>query len=227
MNFLQAVNRAKRECTDKGGDLTTLQGSLTLENQRFKDWVNETWMELQTDNPQWDWMRASFQFDTVAGQQGYTLSQANAADAADWRRSSFRAWTKAVGSSDEQILPFMEYDTWRNVYTFGSMRTTQARPVAMTVKPDRTLAIGPVPDAVYTVVGEYWRAPAEMATDTDTPTGLADRFHMLLVYGAMEKFSHHEAAPEVYTRASTARKRLKNQLFASGLPILASGPPLA
>lgn len=229
MNLLQLVNRSRRECTDKGSDLTTVQGSLALENQRFKDWVQESWDELRMSNPHWRWLRATAQFDTTALINGISLSAAGAPTCTDWDKGTFRAWRKSVGASDEQILPFMEYETWRNVYQFGAMRTQSSRPVAVTVKPDNSLGIGPLPDDVYTVVGDYWGTGAALTLDADSPTdsGLPERFHMLLVYGAMEKFAHHEAAPEVYQRAARSQKTLKNQLFAWGLPVMTSGPSLA
>lgn len=230
MNYLQLVNRARRECGVTGGDLVDLTTTVTTETQRFKDWVNEAWRDLQLHKPDWEWMRFPLSFPTVVGQAAYTRAQANAPTAADWRLDSFRAYRTSTGATDEQILPYMEYPTWRNVYQFGNMRTQTGRPVAITFTPDHTLSIGPLPDDIYTVVGEYYKAPADLVSATDDPSvlmNLPERFHMLIVYGAMKQFASFEAAAEVYSRAETEYRRLMNRLNFYGLPAIIDGPPLA
>lgn len=231
LTFLQLVNRVRRECGVSGGELLTLQSGLTIEQTRFKDWVNDAWNDLQVMREDWLWMRAQFSFETGAGVQNYSLSDIGATDLGDWQRGSFRCYTTSVGPADEQILPFMEYQTWRNVYLYGTMRTTQTRPVVLTVMPDRTLSTGPVPDGVYTILGEYTRAPVALAADSDAPSTsanpLPERFQMIVVYRAMKAFATFAVAPEIYDRAMREERRLMQQLLSYGVPTITSGPPLA
>ena len=231
MTYLDLVNRARRECGVSGADLTTLQNNLTKEGQRFKDWVNDAWREVQMAKPDWEWMRLQFQFDTVVSQNTYSFSQTDTLDLADWRLDAFRCYTTATGTVDEQILPFMYYNTWRDVYQYASMRDTSGRPTVITIQPDHTLAIGPLPDQVYTITGEFYRVPTDLTADADDPSsptnGLPARFHMLLVYKAMAAYALFESAAEVAARAMKGEKHQMNRLLVWGMPMITMGAPLA
>jgi hypothetical protein len=230
MNFLALVNRARRECGISSAALTTFT-SLSVEDTKIKEWVGEAWHDLQLHRPDWQWMRKPVSFATVAAQQTYTTAVI-ASDLAAWKLDSFRCYTTASSFADEQILPFMEYETYRNVYLFGSQRTTQTRPVVITVAPGtKNLMTGPLPDAGYTIVGEYYRTVTDLTATTDSPSdsgnGLDARWHMVLVYMAMRGYAAFEAAPEVWTRADFETRRLLSRLEADQMPPITFGPPLA
>lgn len=231
LTFLGLVNRTRRECAVAGPALTTLQSGLTTEQTRFKDWVNDAWLDVQLMRSDWLWMRGSFSFATVDGVQSYTPATVGATNFGDWLRGSFRCYTTSVGTADEQILPFMEWATWRNVYGYGSMRTTETRPVVFTVAPDRSIYTGPVPDGTYTIVGEYHRAPVSLEADADAPSTSAnpmpERYQMLIVYRAMQAYGTFAAAPEIINRAAREERRLLQQLAVFSLPTLIHGPSLA
>lgn len=230
MDFLALVNRARVECGVSGAStpLTTAQG-LTGESLRVAQWINSAWVDVQSAHEDWQWMRYPLQFNTVTQQQAYTTTEAGVASTfGNWKRDSFRCSSVGQSYIDEQLLNFMEYTTFRNLYVYGSMRTTYARPVVVGIVPnDKSLAFGAIPDQPYVITGEYYRAPAEMSADTDTPTGLADRFHAMIVYRAMMSYGGYEAAPEVYSRGELEFKRLMNRLEIDQISTPISGPPLA
>ena len=183
-----------------------------------------TWgscVQMMREN--WRWMRASTTFNTVIGQAGYSLSQAAATDCANWKVDGFRLYTTATGTSDEQCLTFLEYDDWRDRYEFGSIRSQTSRPQEITVKPDNSLAVGMAPNAVYTVVAEYFRNPTTLSADADDPTtntnALPERFSMLLVYMVMMAYASYESAPEVAMRAAPEVRRLTCMLLRWGSPL--------
>lgn len=89
MNFLQLINRVRQNCGVSGADYPTSVG-LTGEGLRLKNWVNEAWMELQNQREDWQWMRKSFAFPTVAGQPFYTAAQIGITDFGLWARDTFR-----------------------------------------------------------------------------------------------------------------------------------------
>lgn len=227
MNFLQLVNRTRQECGASGGStpLGSAQNQLG-ESKRFADWVNAAWLDIQTSKDNWDWMREEFQFTLTPQKQTYTATEAGVGSSfGNWKVDSFRLASQ-VDLVDEQLLNFLEYATFRNLYQYGSMRTTYSRPVVMTVTPGKDLAFGAVPDLAYIAVGEYYRAPASMTSDT-TPPDLPERFHMAVVYRAMMYYGGYESAPEVYQRGEMEFKRLMNRLEIDQLPTLVSGAPLA
>lgn len=230
MRLLDIVNRARRECGVSGAALPTLQNGLTAEGQRFVDWAADAWNDLQVERPDWEWMRKPFTFNTTQGVAHY--ARANVVpDCATWKVDSLRCYPASMGPPAEQILPVMGWDTWRDIYQFGAMRVTTGIPAAAAVEPDKSMSLGPVPDAVYTVLGEYWREPTALSADFDDPAAAGNdfpmRFHMLLVYDVMERYAEYESAGEVLQRAVAGKKRLRNRLLAQYLRTVTWGPPLA
>lgn len=228
MDYLALVNRARVECGVSGAStpLTSVVG-LTGESARVASWINSAYVDVQTSKEDWEWMRDSVQFNTVTQQQVYTPTEAGiGATFANWKRDSFRCSSVGQNYADEQLMNFMDYTTFRNLYQYGNMRSTYARPVVMTVAPGKSLGFGSIPDQPYVITGEYYVRPVEMTTATDEPAFPA-RFHMMLVYRAMMSYGGYEAAPEVYSRGEIEFKRLMNRLEIDQLPTLISGPPLA
>jgi hypothetical protein len=226
MNYLQLVNRARTECGVSGGDLVTTSGQ-TGEAARFPGWINSAYVDIQSSKEDWEWMRSDVTFNLVAEQYSYTPTEAGIGTTfANWKRNSFRCSTSGNNYGDEQLLNFMDWTMFRDLYQYGNMRTTYSRPVVLSVKPNKDLAFGPSPDQAYVIDAEYYKKPVEFSSDSDEPA-LPDRFHMLVVYRAMMFYGGYEAAPEVYQRGEFEFKRLMDRLTLDQLPTTVSGPPLA
>lgn len=230
MNYLALINRARVECGVSGSStpLPTAQ-NLTGESARIASWINSAWVDIQSAHEDWQWMRQPVQFNTVTQQQAYTPTQAGvAATFGNWKRDSFRCSSVGQNFADEQLMSYMDYDTFRNLYVYGNMRTTYTRPVVVAIVPgpDKSLAFGAVPDQPYVITGEYYVKPTELAADADEPN-LPARFHLALVYRTMMFYGGYEAAPEVYQRGETEFKRIMNRLNIDQLTTPVSGPPLA
>lgn len=230
MNYLQLINRTRVECGVSGAStpLSTAQ-SLTGESARIAAWVNSAWADIQTSREDWQWMRVQVDFNLVAQQQVYSPTQAGvAATLANWKRDSFRCSSVGQNYQDEQLLNWMDYNIFRNLYQYGTMRTTYARPVVVTTVPGATksLGFGAIPDQPYVITGEYYSLPTTLSADVDTPT-FPDRFHLAIVYRAMMFYGGYEAASEVYQRGETEFKRLMNRLNIDQITTPVSGPPLA
>lgn len=230
MNFLQLINRTRVECGVSGAStpLTSVTG-LTGESARIASWVNTAWVDLQTLKEDWQWMREGFQFNTVTQQQIYTPAETGVGSTfGNWKRDSFRVSSVGQQYKDEQLTNYMDWTTFRNLYIYSNMRFTYARPVVVSIDPDKNLAFGSVPDQPYVIVGEYYIKPTEFAAVTDAPPAtFPDRFHMLIVYRAMMYYGGYESASEVYQRGELEHKRLMSRMAIDQLPTLVSGPPLA
>jgi hypothetical protein len=170
---------------------------------------------------------------TIAGQASYPLGTGAgtvgvAVDAfGKWDRETFRAYPTAVGFQGEDYLDEVPFDTWRDSYMFGAQRSIKTRPVVVAVGPDQSLNLGPPPNGLYTVTADYFVAPSEMVADTDVPVGLPTRFHMLIVYYAMQKYAGYESAPEVMQRGASESTRMYAQLQAIRAPRIGFGGALA
>lgn len=112
LNFLQLVNRVRQNCGMSGSDYTSL-ATLPADGQRLKNWVNESWMEIQAMHQDWEWQRKSIAFPTVAGQPFYTLSQiGNASDFGMWAQDTFRNYanpTVTISIASPAVVTFANH----------------------------------------------------------------------------------------------------------------------
>jgi hypothetical protein len=233
MNLLQLVQAAKREAGISGANPVTVQNPVE-EVARVVGWVNAAWLDIQTLHNEWEFMRGSFSFNTVAGQGEYTPVQAGVylpatptvSNLGSWKKDSFRKYLDSNGSATEAYLPFLEYNTFRNMYLFGAMRTQRTAPATFSVNPGKNLVIGNLPDDVYNINGEYFAMPGAMALDVDTPN-MPAQFHMAIVWKALAHYGMYEAASEAVQKGEREYSRLLSRLEADQLPMITFGAPLA
>lgn len=243
MNFLQICQRAIVECGVASNQaattvLPTVVGASGSVG-RIVNWVNDGWTDIQMDNLTWDWMRSSnilgagASFTTVAGQASYPLGTGLGTVGIDpelfgsWDEGTFRNQTTSIGFRNEMFLDDISYDSWRDSYMLGAMRSVQTRPVAIAVGPNKSLNLGPPPNDQYTITGDYFVAPSLMVADADIPAGLPTRYHMLIVYRVLMKYAGFESAPEAYQRGSQENDGMYAQLLAQYSPRIGWGGALA
>lgn len=225
MNFLQGVQRLSRDCGASGTIATTVGAS--GESQRFVDWYNEAWMDIQAEHPDWQWLRSSCSFVTVTDQATYTPAECGITDFGAWKPGSFRCYPTAVGTRGEMFLSSVDYEYWRDLYQFGANRDVRNRPTVITVCPNTSVGLGHTPDASgYTVVGDYYKTPSELSGDSAIPA-LPEKHHMAIVYRAMMIYGTYEAAPEVYQRGEIEYKRMLRRMEIDRLPRLVTAGALA
>jgi hypothetical protein len=202
VNFLQITQRLRRKCRVSGTGPTTVVGAQVEEYARLIDWANEAWMYIQTLHPDWLWMRKSTSFTTTTLVPTYSIADIKVLtpafnDFGNWQPNTFRNFVTAVGQQSEITMEHIDYEAWRNTYAFGAPRFTSTRPLEIAVGPGQSLNLGPTPITGYTISGDYFSVPTEMAIDTDTPV-LPTQFHMAIVYKAMMFYGASESAAEVY-----------------------------
>lgn len=227
MNFLQLAQRLRQEAGASGVGPTAVTGQ-TGESQRFVDWINTAWLEIQGLHDVWGFMREPFQFSIAQAQDDANpVTDAGLTDFRYWHRDTLRTWRTALGISDEQWMVEWEYQTFRNTYRFNQNRTLQGRPLVFAVEPNsKSLMFGPLPDTAYTVVGEYQRVPRPFVNETDEPN-LQPHQHLIIVYKALEYYGLFESAGEVIQRAQRQYAALLSQLEREQLPVIYLGDPLA
>lgn len=228
MTYLELVNMLREETGASGAALTTLGGTLSRENTRYKNWINRAWGSIQSKHRTWLFMESAFNFQTTAGVQTYTAATLSTpiTNLANWKRSTFRCYRTSIGVSDEQILPFLDWATFRDLYMFSTQGTVQQRPVVFSIDPDKNIVLGPLPDAAYTIAGYYYKSPQTLVADSDVPDVDAE-FHELVVWQAMTRYGFYEAAPEVLAGANDEGDRLMNNLEQDYLPQITMGASLA
>jgi len=117
MNFLQLVNQLRVECGVSGPPLSTVAGQLAgSENARMVSWIQNAWNDIQTSKEDWLFLREPFQFNTVALQQIYTPTEAGVGSTfGNWKRDSFRCSSVGSNFTDEQLMNYMDWTTFRNL----------------------------------------------------------------------------------------------------------------
>lgn len=228
--YLSGSQDLRRECGIAGTGPAAVTGQ-TGESDRVVKWYRDAWNEIQMRRRDWLWMRKGFTVNTVASTASYAYTSCTDVDLAapitrlaNWYRKSMKAYLQSDGVGAEYPLIFMEWDTFRRWYQYGAQTANQ--PIHVSIGPDRKLYLGPTPNAVYVVSGDYQRSPQVLGADGDTPE-LPLEFHMLIVCEAMKKYAVYESAAEVYARAVADGKTFWGRLMMEQLPPLTFGAPLA
>jgi hypothetical protein len=234
MNYLQLVQRLWLEAGVSGTSpgLSTVAGQ-TGELGRLVTWTNEAWKDIQSAHDDWGWMRASASFATVSSTSSYPLGTGAGtvgvatASFGKWIPTTGRCYVTSAGVSSEAFLDVIPlYDDWKNAYFFGAARYTTSRPTVLAIAPDKSICLGPVPGAGYTVTLDYFSAPTDLTADADIPA-LPTKFHMAIVYRALMFYGAYEVAPEAYQRGELEFKKLMERMTADRLPPVTWGPALA
>jgi len=227
MNYIQLVQRLAVEANSSGASPVTVVGQ-TGEYSRFVNWISTAWVDIQNLHNDWEWLRKSVSFSTATGKATYSPdADILLTDFASWKIDSFRIYPTSVGFGGERFLTKKGYNAWRDLYQFNNFRTTYSPPIEIAVAPDKSLCLGPTPDATgYTVVGEYFANPVSLTDDSDVPA-MPSRFHMIIVYRALQMYAYYESAPEVMARANFEYARLVSQIEQDQMPIAQAGMALA
>jgi hypothetical protein len=214
MNFVQLVENLRVECGVSGSPLVTVQ-TVSGEMLRLRNWIADAWNEIQVSRQEWKFLRAQFSFNTQANKQQYTLADLSLTNLDMWKQNSFWIYDPAIGIADQMPFNPLPWDDFREMYIRGSQ--TPQKPQRFALATDDSIWLGPLPDNVYTISGEYWTDPVQLSADLDTPS-MPVQFHKLVVYEAMKKFAGYDAATEVYQRAVNEGSHMRTMLEIKQLP---------
>jgi hypothetical protein len=230
--FLELCQRTASECS------TSLTGPSAVTSQtgrlgQIVNWVNSSWMDVQTRYDNWKFMRASFTVNTVADDGKYLITDCTdvASSAAltvagfrRWELDTFKIYLVSAGVATETDLRFMEYQDWYERWNYGS--PTSSYPGEFTIDHDRAILLAPKPDGIYTVRGEYMKAATLLSGDSDEPEMPAE-YRMTIVYRAMMKYGRYNSAPEVFADGQAEYTRLMREMSRTQRPADLVGGPLA
>lgn len=228
MTFLQLVQRAHVESGRQGGAPSAVTGQTGM-NQRFVNWVLTAYDFIQGMHESWLFRQKDFSFPTVNAIQNYTPATLGYTDFGAWKinpdenqLSGIRIYSAVT---DEQHLTYLPWDDYKITCKFGSSRTQSGRPTIVSVKPDMAIDLWPIPNAIYTVNGEYTKALQTMTADGNIP--ILPDYHMTIVWKALEYYGAYEGAGEVYAHGQNEFDALIPKLELNQLEKLMYGAPLA
>ena len=207
--------------------ITTIVNA-TGETARLASWIINAWRDIQNLKPNWKFMRRSCTFVTVAGQYNYTPVQCGITlnTFGRWDLNSFRSYLTSGGTNGEMFMSKLDYDYYRDSYLYGANRAVRAQPLYVTEFPDTTLGLGPIPPVGYTIKGDYYAAPKDLADDAEVPALPTQCNLMIIVWAALKNYGYFDAAPEAIERAKEEYQKLLYQLMRDQLPPVRMGGPL-
>ena len=210
MNFLQLVQRLRLEVGASGTD-STVVGS-TGEWGRLVSWTSSAWDKIQRKHYNWRWMRRSITFSTIALQGDYPYASAplSITSFASWDVTRFRAYQTSI--NNENFMSYLPYDYFIDTYRIGTTRTATGYPNIVSVSPTNALLLSLIPlDTSYTISGTYYKGLQTLSADADIPE-MPERFHMAIVYLAMQYYARWESAPEVLASSKSEYSLILQEL---------------
>jgi hypothetical protein len=231
MNFLELVQRLVREAGMTGPGPADV-ASATGEYRRAVDWIRKADLDIQKKNGDWRFMWGALSFQTTIAVGDYTETQVMAGQAAGvmperFDTDSFRFYPTAVGVAGEQFMLYRDYPYFRDYWRFGNNRIAQGQPLEWTYSPGRMVLLAQIPNDVYTIVGEFYRRPVQLAlSNTATPL-YPERFHELAVWWALINYAGFEESSATYTNAQNMVNMLLGPMEADERPTITFGGPLA
>ena len=96
------------------------------------------------------------------------------------------------------------------------------RSIAAAISPAGEFSLGPIPDDIYTVQGEYRQSAVVLAADGDTP-GAPAAFHGIIVWRALMMLAEFDEAVEDRAAAAIKYAALLEDLQRDQLPVVSLG----
>lgn len=234
--FLQLCKYTCRECGVAGGESAiSAVTSQTGELSRIVGWVKDASIEIDNRHTDWRYLRHGFTVNTVEDDDTYaygditdTTSSAVIDRFSHWFLNDFRDPPKifltSSGVGTQNWMIWTPWENFKTIYRIGTQNS--GYPVHITIDPQNRIVIGPKPNGIYTITGDYYRSAQVMDADDDVPEFPA-QFHMLVVYRAMESYGFHESAPEVLAKGQKYGNRMMRALENNQKPAFRMAGPLA
>ena len=234
MDFLALVKRLASETgtelvrnittVDPAIDPATEYGDTTEHRHRLVDWTQQSWIDVQEDQDQWDFMIRTVRVDIAKGQISYDIkSLVDAVEGSDIYDNILpfvahfdrRYIWLADGSVDPPTINkcyyvpperfFGEFDRYNNV-AWGI-------PSSYSIERDGCLILDSQPSSDnYYLEFEYKLLPQVLTDDTDTPRFIKEKYHILIVYQAMLFYAGFDESDPQWKRAKMLHKKQMNKL---------------
>jgi len=236
MNFLQLCQMACQEMGIAGTGPTATTGQ-TGELKRVVDWVARAYREICGKHANWKFLRSSFSVNTIIGQEAYLptactdsvlaqlIGHATVGKFGKWMPDTFRIYKLSEGAGTRQYIWPVDYEWFRDRYQL--IVPSNNRPFQWSVRPrDYALLMGPKPNDVYVVEGDYYRVAPVLAADADEPI-FQEQYHMSIVWRAVRYYALYEEDGGLYAGANQEYKSEYGLLMTDQLPAMELGAPLA
>jgi hypothetical protein len=207
MNYLELCQAVRSRVISQGSGPSSVAGSVGVEAD-IVDSVRDAWIDIQNyRNTQWDWMRATVTFSTVAGTTTYV-------------RSTVGGLTNRIDKYIKDTLYLNDGTEWKKLipidYDEFILRhkndDEQVIPNEFTIRRSDQALIFEEPDDAYSVSVDYWKTPQILENNTDSPE-FDVQWHNLIIYLAIAKLGVSVASPSHQMEYSQAFAEGMGQLM--------------
>lgn len=163
---------------------------------KIVDWVQSAHEHVQLQSTRWRFDWGTVSVSLTSGDSTYDPY-------ADWGGISVRSWAaESLYVYKESIkartwLGIMPWSDFRHVSQAGAT----GRPAYLSIAPDRTVNFYPIPTDGLTFVGEYYKRPMVLVSNTDEPR-IPLEHRMTIVWQAVMLWAASEENPVLYQAAS-------------------------
>ncbi len=220
--YLELSQALARESGTVSGTNPTAVSGQVGRLLKIVEWIVEADVAIQNLHTGWLWKQKTFSGTTTASSAKYAPTSFSITDLREWLRDDLETgyqphtiYLTATGVSDERPLREITWQQWRSTYGRGSQ--TNNYPTVYAISPAREFCLGAIPDATYTVQGEYAQNAVRMTADGDTP-GMPEEFHDVIVWRALMMLAEFDEARDQRTTAVLKYNELLEDLQHSQLP---------
>lgn len=222
--FLQLCAAVARESGAVGSAPSTVLNQ-TGRQQKVVEWVRQANHDIMADNPDWSFLRREFEASLSIDTMSYTPAALGIDGSfARWLPETDdyqpMSWFDPATPECEATLRFTPYQSWRSAYFRGVHDAST--PVYWSVAPDRSLVIGPKPDAAYTLRGEYQAGPQTFESDGDVSL-IPEQYENAIVWRACMMLALHDEAPAAYQAAASKYAPILTNMMRDLLPAIELG----
>jgi len=216
MTFLELCKRLHMEAGYQGA------GPASVENQtgqaaRLVTWIAEAWRDIQNLRDDWEFMATEFSVPLLTGENAALLPE----DTGRIRKN-----TPVIAIDTQRFYPG-ELELAQMRALERGHESANALPAYYAFnRANHSLRVYPATDRAIMVKGEYFTTPQMLLLNTDVPN-LPERFHMLIVWGAMQYLAAFDEAGNQYQAANAKYSELMSELTRSQLPTMTLAGPLA
>lgn len=214
MNYLELCQKFRRQVGIIGSGPAAVTGQSGI-YELITDWIADADMLIQEQWVDWAFLWNTATFNTVASDNEYTLGDLSLSTGtnalAEWDPTSFvvsptGAW---------QRLDVLDYKDWRANQKLGTVPS--GKPHSVVIKPDNSIVLYPTPDAVYSIMADYYKKPVRLAANSDS-SSIPDQFHDIIIARAKMMYGEYEEAPEVYQSGQADLQNIMQALESHSLP---------
>jgi len=239
---LEHCKNVCREANVAGGEnaITTTVGQ-TGHLGRIVNYVKQAWIEVQNLHQHtglsWRWMRVGFTLTTVDSQAEYSYGDgAIVDDLTATQIARFRNWMikdyddppkiylQSAGEGTEGWLTYIDWNDFKYLFRIGTQN--DAFPAYITINPQNQIVLGPTPNGVYVISGDFMRGAQVFQADNDVPD-LPESFEDVIMYRALSKYGLNRNAIEAITAGEDGYATYLGALEGDQLSEIPIGHPMA